>query len=86
MENDARKIDVKYKNEKSIEKIMKFHENQICENLKIEIVIRENFDVVMNIIPIYIILRGRGIGLHKPVTESWTLKSQNDADAADVRL
>lgn len=64
MENDARKIDVKYKNEKSIEKIMKFHENQICENLKIEIVIRENFDVVMNIIPIYIILRGRGIELY----------------------
>ena len=40
---------------------MKFHENQICENLKIEIVISEHFDVVMNIIPIYIILRGRGI-------------------------
>lgn len=65
---------------------MKFHENQICENVKIEIVIRENFDVVMNIIPIYIILCGRGIGLCKPVTESWTLKSQNDADAADVSL
>lgn len=42
---------------------MKFHENQICENLKIEIVIRENFDVVMNIIPIYIILPGLGIEL-----------------------
>ena len=73
-------------NEKSIEKIMKFHENQICENLKIKIVISDHFDVVMNIIPINIILCGRGIWLCKSVTESWTLKSQNDADATDVRL
>ena len=65
---------------------MKFHENQICENVKIEIVIRENFDVVMNIIPIYIILPGWGSMLYKCTTESWTLKSQNDADAADVSL
>ena len=65
---------------------MKFHENQICENVKIEIVISEHFDVVMNIIPIYIILRGRGVWLSKSSAESWTLKSQNDADATDVRL
>ena len=63
MENDARKIDVKYKNEKSIEKIMKFHENQICENVKIEMSLTNKFDVVMNIIPIYIILPGWGIEL-----------------------
>lgn len=63
-----------------------FMKIKFVKTWKLKSSLEKIFDVVMNIIPIYIILRGRGIELHKPVTESWTLKSQNDADAADVRL